>query len=118
MRKILSLSNGVDVNSFKNFQAKEQGILNNVIKIIRNSFDPDKIILFGSRAKGNFHKNADFDLAIDKEMVNIRRHRKIMEMINAVTGLYKVDIVYLNSIDKAFKEIILKTGKIIYERRS
>ena len=118
MRKMLSLSNGINANFIENFEAREQGILNNVIKIIRNSFDPDNIILFGSRAKGNFHKNADFDLAINREMVNIRRHRKIMEKVNAVTGLYKVDIVYLNSIDKAFKEIILKTGKVIYERRS
>ena len=113
----MSLANRIDANFIENLEAKEQGILNNLVKIIRKDLNPVKIILFGSRAKGNFHKNADFDLAVDKEMVNIRRHRKMMEKVNVVAGLYKVDIIYLNSIDKAFKNIILKTGKIIYERR-
>ena len=117
MKKILSSVNGINANYIENFEAKEQRILNNVVNIIRKDLEPVEIILFGSRAKGNFYKNADFDLAVDKERPNIRRHRKMMEKINMITGLYKVDIVYLNSIDKAFKEIILKTGKIIYERR-
>ena len=114
----MSSVNGINANYIENLEVKERGILNNVVNIIRKALDPVEIILFGSRAKGDFYKNADFDFAVDKEKVNIRQHRKMIEKINKVTGLYKVDIVYLNRIDKAFKEIIQKTGKVIYEKRS
>lgn len=97
---------------------REQDILNKVLDILKKYLNPDKIILFGSRAKGSFCKNSDFDLAIDTEKLDTREQRRLMEKIDAVIGLYKVDIIYLNSIEETFKNIILKTGKVIYERRS
>ena len=45
-------------------------------------------------------------------------HRKIKEEIDSAYGLYKVDIVFLSSVDKSFKELVLITGKVIYERNS
>ncbi|MEW6482656.1 MAG: nucleotidyltransferase domain-containing protein [bacterium] len=97
---------------------REVKILENIIGILKKYFKPEKIILFGSKAKSDFAKNSDFDLAIDKERPNIRIRRKLQEEIEEISGLYKVDIVYLNSVSLAFKEIILKTGRIIYERKS
>jgi predicted nucleotidyltransferase len=38
--------------------------LENVISIIRNNSRVDDIILFGSRAKGNFEKGSDVNIAI------------------------------------------------------
>ena len=103
--------------SIKYMSVREQGILNSIITVIRRELNPAKIILFGSRAKGNFSKNADFDIAVDRERIDITRHREIMEQIDEIRGLYKVDIVYLKSVDEDFMDIILKTGKTIYARR-
>jgi len=96
---------------------REKEILNSIIEILKNHLNPDRIILFGSRAKNIFNQNADFDIAIDYEKVDIRKHRKIMEDIEKAAGLFKVDIVYLKNVDEEFKKIILNTGKIIYESR-
>jgi len=96
---------------------REKEILNSIIEILKNHLNPDRIILFGSRAKNIFNQNADFDIAIDYEKVDIRKHRKIMEDIEKAAGLFKIDIVYLKNVDEEFKKIILNTGKIIYESR-
>lgn len=93
---------------------RETTILNNIISIIIKYLNPNKIILFGSRAKETHGKNADFDVAIDQKRVDIRLERKIREDIEKVAGLYKIDIVFLNSVDEVFKKIILQTGKVIY----
>jgi len=97
---------------------REETILKNVEEILIKRLDPGKIILFGSRARKKNDNNADFDLAIDKTRIDIRLHRKIKEEIDSVCGLYKIDIVFLSSVDRSFKELVLKTGKVIYERIS
>ena len=37
------------------------------IKILKEKFKPQKIILFGSRARGDNHKESDYDLLIVAE---------------------------------------------------
>ena len=97
---------------------RETEILNNVVGILKKYLSPGKIILFGSRAKQDSPKNSDFDLAVDKEKLDIRDERKIREEIEKVSGLYKVDIVFLKSVDPKFRNIVLKTGRLVYERSS
>ncbi len=95
---------------------REHHILMQVIKILKESINPDKIILFGSRVKKTFNKNSDFDIAVDRKKLNIRQYRIIMEKIKNIKGLYKVDLIFLKSVEPKFKDIVLKTGAIIYER--
>ncbi len=97
---------------------RESRILSGIVEIIKKNINPDKIILFGSRAKNKFFRNSDFDIAIDKKNINIKDYRLIMGQIKKIIGLYKIDLVFLKSVDKTFKKFVLKTGKIIYERRS
>lgn len=102
----------------KTLSQRENEILQMAVAVLKKYLIPDKIILFGSRGKGKFYKNSDFDLAVDRERPEIRIERKISDEIDEVAGLYDVDIVYLKAVDEAFRDIILKTGKTIYERRS
>ena len=95
---------------------REQEDLKGLVDVLKKHLAPGKIILFGSRAKQNFNSNSDFDLAVDGERVDIRLQRKINEDIDKASGLYSVDVVFLNSVNKAFREIVLKTGKVVYER--
>ena len=96
---------------------REMEILDRVISILKEAFNPGKIILFGSRGKGNNSQSADFDLAIDCPKPEISVQRKIDEEIEKVSGLYQVDLAYLRSVNEEFKRIILKTGRVVYERR-
>ncbi|MBU1113616.1 MAG: nucleotidyltransferase domain-containing protein [Bacteroidetes bacterium] len=43
---------------------KEEILLNKIIYIINSYIDTNRIILFGSRAKGNYSDGSDFDLQL------------------------------------------------------
>ena len=75
------------------------------IEKIKNTLDPKSIILFGSKASGNFHKRSDIDFAVDTD--------KRIEDGN-FNGA--VDIVNINACAKELKEKIEKEGVVVYER--
>lgn len=97
--------------------SREKEILKGIIEILRRRLTPNQIILFGSRGKGKSHQGAGFDFAVDENRPPTREERVIFEEIDPIAGLYDVDIVYLKQVDSAFKELIIKTGKVIYARR-
>ncbi len=90
--------------------------LNNIVKILKDELHPEKIILFGSRAKGNALFNSDYDIAVNSESISLRDKRKLKEKVDSVIGLHKFDIVFLNEVDEGFRNIIEQKGKVIYER--
>jgi predicted nucleotidyltransferase len=76
--------------------------------------DPDlqKVILFGSLAKGAVKSlRFDIDLAIrctDDKFFSL--------VATALDSDFKVDIVDLNAVDNVFRAFILKDGIILYEK--
>ncbi len=97
---------------------REQVIINEVVKILVKYISPDVIYLFGSRAKRETIGNPDFDFAVDAKRPEVRTERLILDEIEDIAGLYSVDVVYLQSVDKKFREIVYETGKVVYDRRS
>jgi predicted nucleotidyltransferase len=97
--------------------ARHKEIINEICRVLKRRLKPRRIILFGSRAKGHASRHADFDFAVDRKRPKFSIERKIKEEIEAVGGLYKVDVVYLDSIEKEFKRLILGAGKVLYEKR-
>ncbi|MBI9071947.1 MAG: nucleotidyltransferase domain-containing protein [Melioribacteraceae bacterium] len=63
-----------------------------------------KKYLFGSRAKGTSRYSSDFDIAVDFSDLEIGSLNRLK------------DIIDINRVDADFKEIILNTGKLIYEK--
>ncbi|MBI2091468.1 MAG: helix-turn-helix domain-containing protein [Deltaproteobacteria bacterium] len=96
---------------------REKEILSATLKLLTAMFSPVKIYLFGSRAKSGGVSNADFDIAVDSPLPSAGLRLKIKEEIESISGLYSVDIVYLSNVDDGFKEIITKTGVVVYEKR-
>ncbi len=98
--------------------------LNKAVDIIVNTIDPDKIILFGSKARGDDNNDSDYDLLILKN--GIKDKRQIVNKIyRNLLGLHiAVDIIlenykdYLKNKDNKF--LIYKTiereGRTVYER--
>lgn len=55
------------------------------LKIIKNYFkklkkiNVERVVFFGSRAKGNFHKDSDFDLVVvSKNFENLRQGNRVL----------------------------------------
>ena len=92
-------------------------ILKKIIKVLTDELVPDRLILFGSRAKGNEHKGSDIDIAVKGgKSLDHREERKLKEKIEEVSGIYFVDIVFLEKISKDFRDMIMETGKVVYEK--
>ncbi len=54
-------------------------ILEKVIPIIINEIEPDKVLLFGSRAYGKPSKESDYDIMIIKDFVG--NHRRFLKTL-------------------------------------
>lgn len=95
---------------------RQDEIIRAVTSVLILNLDPERVYLFGSRAKEKNGKHSDFDFAVSGKKPPLDLERKIDEAVDDVSGLYKVDVVYLGSVEEDFKDIVLKTGKVIYER--
>lgn len=97
--------------------ARESQVLQKAVALLKEEINPKRIILFGSRAEGRHVRASDFDLAVDATKPSGGRAYQIMETINDAIGLYKADIVYLPNVDPEFRDLVLTTGKVVYERK-
>lgn len=86
-------------------------------KFLIKTLNPNKIIIFGSRAKNENKKFSDIDICVVG--ANKPSHtslRKIKEQIDEILGIYSYDLIFWEEIDEEFKKIINKTGKVIYDK--
>ena len=76
---------------------KLERIINDLVYVLVEKLQPERILLFGSRAKGENKSYSDIDLAVElNQNLDLRLKRKIKELIEDISGMYSVDIVYLN----------------------
>jgi len=84
--------------------------LPDMLKDIKNELvkevDPQKIILFGSKARGDFHSHSDTDIAVETE-----------KQLGKVSLPGAIDIVDMKRADEKLKAKIKKEGVVIYERK-
>ncbi|MEW6216692.1 MAG: nucleotidyltransferase domain-containing protein [Candidatus Bipolaricaulota bacterium] len=98
-------------------------VLDDIVRRIVTVADPDKIILFGSAARGEMRPSSDLDLLVVKSGVHRRRlaQRIYRDLIGAGQA---VDIVvaspddlhrYGDSVGLIYRSA-LQEGEVIYER--
>lgn len=64
-------------------------------------------VLFGSRARGNFHSRSDWDIWVSN-VPQLTKYKKSL-VLEAMENLpYLIDIIYLDETEKSFQEIIKK----------
>lgn len=73
----------------------------------------EKVILFGSRARGNFKRTSDIDIATYGGDFN----RFALDVDEETSTLLKYDIVNLDKpVQQELRDIIESEGKILYEK--
>lgn len=100
----------------------EEEQLARVIEALKE-YDPERIILFGSRARGEEDSYSDLDLVLIKETQErfLDRLEKVFELVQPDFALDV--LVYtpeewarMKEEGNSFVEMVLEEGKIIYER--
>ena len=64
----------------------DEAKLEEIVRRLVEAVDPDKIILFGSRGRGDFHSQSDVDLLIVKAS-DLPHHRRAGLAHRALTGI-------------------------------
>ena len=95
---------------------EDNGIKSVVIREIRDfaqKYGVDIVILFGSRARGDYKRVSDIDLAVKGgDLV-----RFALDVQEETSTLLKFDVVNLDgSIQEELRDSIEKEGKILYEK--
>jgi predicted nucleotidyltransferase len=96
---------------------KNEVILDSIVGVIRGVKEPEKIVLFGSRASGDASETSDIDIAIfgkdwtDKDL-NGARH--LLE--EEVQTPLKFDLINFYAVSNLrLKKNIETTGRVLYE---
>lgn len=104
---------------------QERELYQEIVRRIVAATDPDKIIVFGSRARGDHRPDSDIDILVIKESSEPRykRSRGLYGMLSDI--MVGVDIVVYTPDEvrewqgarRAFVTTAVREGKVLYERR-
>ena len=103
----------------------DQGVLDKIVRRLVEAIDPDRIILFGSRARGDARPDSDVDLLIikDSDEPGYRRSQRAYRALSDL-GIPK-DIIWRTPAEIAEWSNVpvyvttraLDEGKVLYEKR-
>jgi len=96
--------------------------IEHTLKLLKK-YKPEKIILFGSHARGSSDPYSDIDLVIIKKTKKLFLDR-IKDVIKIIQPNFAIDILVYTpeefkkmlSDGNSFLDFVVKKGKIIYER--
>ena len=100
-------------------------LIGDIVRRIVETAQPEKIILFGSRARGDARPHSDFDVLVIKESSE-PSYRRDAPLYLALAGLNApVDVmVYTpeevtdwSAVPQAFITTAVREGKVVYERK-
>lgn len=87
------------------------------IKEVSLQYKVDKLVLFGSRARGDHTPVSDYDIAIFENQLSALDKARLRDDIDEIATLKKIDIIFVqeNSTDELM-ESIKRDGVILYEQ--
>ncbi|MCF6092539.1 nucleotidyltransferase domain-containing protein [Microaerobacter geothermalis] len=92
--------------------------INDIVQAISRFDEIEKAVIFGSRAKGNYKRGSDIDIAIYGEKINIHTLSKLHALLEDESNMpYFFDVIdgtHLKHED--LKEHIARVGEVIFER--
>ena len=88
-----------------------------ILKIIESCRSIDEVIIYGSRAKGNYREGSDIDITI-LGAVTAADFNKLWQDLDDSYVPYKFDISIYNKLNSdSLKEHIERAGKTFYKRK-
>jgi predicted nucleotidyltransferase len=85
-----------------------------ILDLFKSLSQESKIILFGSRAKGNYREGSDIDICVKQSNLNIEDLFFLSEKYESFNLPWKIDIVIYEKIQEpALKDHIDRVGKLL-----
>lgn len=109
----------------RSMDSANRNLIGDIVRRIVQTAQPEKIILFGSRARGDSQSNSDFDVLVIQES-NEPSYRRDAPLYVALADLpVEVDVLVYTpeevaecaQVPQAFVTTATRDGKIVYERK-
>jgi predicted nucleotidyltransferase len=95
----------------------EQNSIDKIISIFKNYQQIEKVVLYGSRAKGNYKKGSDIDLTLFGKDLDLLIQHKIEIEIDDLLLPYSIDLsIYSDISNMDLISHIDKVGKTLYKK--
>ena len=94
----------------------DEAIWNNIINICRHYPEVSNIILYGSRARGDFKIGSDIDIAIDAPNLSPKRFALLWNELDDLPIIYSMDILHLQRITNTKLLHAIQTEGIILNK--
>ena len=77
----------------------------------------EKVVLYGSRAKGTHKPGSDIDLTLHGETITLREKDRILDELDALDLPYTIDLSLFGQLTHApLREHIERVGQVFYAR--
>ena len=101
----------------------KSGLSNNTINKINSVFAKypqiQKVVLYGSRAKGNYKHGSDIDLSMFGNGLNYQIQMNVFDDLDELLLPYMIDLSIFDFIDNAdLKEHIERVGVVFYQKET
>lgn len=99
------------------------GLSDTVVKELQDIFSHhkniQKVLIFGSRSKGNYRDGSDIDLAVIGKDIDYNQLLTILCEIEELDLLYSIDLIdYNKKVGTPIGEHIDRVGQVFYEAAS
>lgn len=102
----------------------DQALLDEVVSRIVKAVDPERIVLFGSHARGSGRPDSDLDLLVVMDSP-LPRHRRVIPILKALSGVMipkdvvaytPAEIEEWRGVPESFITSILTEGRTLYAK--
>ncbi|MBP1157480.1 MULTISPECIES: nucleotidyltransferase domain-containing protein [unclassified Paenibacillus] len=94
----------------------QETLYNQMIDSLSPYREIEKVILFGSRARGDAEERSDIDLAIQAPEADLKTWMNILHSVEDLDTLLLIDVIRLEEASSDLRLKIESEGKMIYER--
>jgi uncharacterized protein len=92
------------------------GVIHDIVHRLEKYDIVQRVVLFGSRARGDEHPRSDIDLAVAAPDATDGKWNRMWADVEDVETLLTVDLIRLDQASPEFHQRILTEGRLLYER--
>ena len=95
------------------------GTIKKLQKVFENFAEIDKVVLYGSRAKGNARSGSDIDLTLFGEHLDRQRCSVVADALDDLLLPYMIDLSVFHLLNHPELEAhIQRVGQVLYKRKN
>jgi predicted nucleotidyltransferase len=91
-------------------------VLESLVRELAEMPDVERVVLFGSRARGDNRERSDIDLAVAAPRASVLTWDRVKELAEEAPTLLSIDVVRLDQASRTLRDVIEDEGIVLFER--